>query len=401
MAIGKSFLNAFSDKPVDPKPVDPKPVDPKPVDPKPVDPVDPNAKPIDPKPVDPIDPNAKPIDPADPVDPKPVDPEPAVNEINDEDVLKYFKEKRGKEFASLDDFFKDPETAADPFEGLSEEALQFLKYNKETNREYDQFKELNRDYSKTNPAELAREKAIAMSDGYLDSSNVDDYLEDELKLDVSDFERLSPIEKMKLKNYGADYLKSQKELQEKYKKPAERKGDVEMVTLENGEQMSKVKYDKLYDQQKVYQQSIQDSSDKIKVSAYDIKIDDNGTEKVMNVGYEYTKEEVRDMASSALDIDGFYQKAFGGDKGLDYGKLQEGLHWANPAKREKAITAIVHKALAQQAEDFSAIEHNAAPKVKSIPGSGNSGSKDSIMNWRAATRQKKGKGLGGLTPEQF
>jgi len=408
MGIGKNFLSAFSDKPAAPKPAEPvvdpnaKPVDTiDPADPAdPVDPVvDPVVDPADPEPK-PVDPEPKPVDPEPkPVDPKPVDPEPTVNEINDEAVLKYFKEKRGKEFTSLDDFFKDPEPTADPFEGLSEEAAQFLKYNKETNRGFDEFKTLNRDYSKTNPAELAREKAIAMSDGYLDSSNVDDYLEDELKLDVSDFDSLSPIEKMKLKNYGADYLKSQIELKEKYKKPAERKGEVEMVSLENGEKMPKEKYEKLLNQQQVYQKSIQESSDNIKVSAYDIKIDDNGTEKVMNVGYEYTKEEVRDMASSALDIDGFYQKAFGSDKGLDYGKLQEGLHWANPAKREKAITAIVHKALAQQAEDFAAIEHNAGPKTKSMPGDGSSKSKASITDWRSG--QGQGKGLGGLTPEQF
>lgn len=397
MAIGKSFLNAF-DKSAALKPVEPV------VDPnaKPAEAINP-AKPVDPiKPVvNPVDPKPKPVDPVSSVDPKPVEPEQTVSEIDDEAVLKYFKEKRGKEFTSLDDFFKDPEPTADPFEGLSEEASQFIKYNKETKRGFEEFKTLNRDYSKTNPAELAREKAIAMSDGYLNNSNVDEYLEEELKLDVSDFDSLSPIEKMKLKNYGSDYLKSQIELKEKYKKPAERKGEVEMVSLENGEKMPKEKYEKLLNQQQVYQKSIQESSDNIKVSAYDIKIDDNGTEKVMNLGYEYTKEEVRDMASSALDIDGFYQKAFGSDKGLDYGKLQEGLHWANPAKREKAITAIVHKALAQQAEDFAAIEHNAGPKVKSIPGSGNSGSKDSIMNWRDALGQKKGKGFGGLTPEQF
>ena len=396
MAIGKSFLSAFGDKSAAPKPVEPV------VDPnaKPVDAIDP-AKPTDPiEPVEPVvdpaDPEPKPVDP---VDPKPVDPEPTVNEIDDEAVLKYFKEKRGKEFTSLDDFFKDPEPTADPFEGLSEEASQFIKYNKETKRGFEEFKTLNRDYSKTNPAELAREKAIAMSDGYLNNSNVDEYLDEELKLDVSDFDSLSPIEKMKLKNYGSDYLKSQIELKEKYKKPAEKKGEVEMVSLENGEKMPKEKYDKLLNQQQVYQKSIQESSDNIKVSAYDIKIDDNGTEKVMNVGYEYTKEEVRDMASSALDIDGFYQKSFGSDKGLDYGKLQEGLHWANPAKREKSITAIVHKALAQQAEDFAAIEHNAGPKTKSMPGDGSSKSKASITDWRSG--QGQGKGLGGLTPEQF
>lgn len=318
------------------------------------------------------------------------------NEIDDEAVLKYFKEKRGKELETLDDLFKEPEPAKDPYEGLSEEAAQFVKYNKETGRSYDDFKALNRDYTKTNPLEIAREKAISMSDGYLDRSNVDEYLQEEFNMDVTDFDSLTPVEKMKLKNFGSDYIKTQLELKEKYKQPIERGDQTEMVTLENGQQMPKETYNKLLDQQQQYQKSIKEASDKITASAYDIKIDDNGTEKVMNVGYEYSKEEVRDMASSALNIDDFYQKAFGGEKGLDYVKLQEGLHWANPAKREKSITAIVHKALAQQAEEFAALEHNAGVKTKSMPKDGNSKSKASITDWRGGQKQ----GI-PFSPDQF
>lgn len=405
MSIGKNMLSAFSDKPAEPaKPViEPKPDaaiidnsdeggDPKPVeDPKPAEPQG------DPKPDTDPEPQPKPATDADP-EPEPApEPDPIESEINDEAILKYFKEKRGKELSSIDDLFKEPEAKADPYEGLSDDAAQFIKYNKETGRGYEEFTALNRDYTKTNPAEIAREKAIAMSDGYLDRTNVDEYLEEELRVDVSDFESLSPVEKMKLKNYGSDYIKSQKELSEKYKQPIEREGQPEMVTLENGQKMEKSTYDKLLDQQKTYQNSIKEASDKITASAYDIEIDDNGTKKNMNVAYEYSKEEVRDMASSALDIDGFYQKAFSSENGLDYGKLQEGLHWANPAKREKAIAAIVHKALAKQAEEYTALEHNAGPKTKSMPGSGSSKSKASIADWRGGQKQ----GLGGFTPDQF
>jgi len=408
MAIGKNFLSAWSEKPVDPKPVDPKPADPKPADPKPADPiVDPVVDPVvDPKPADPIvdpvvDPvvDPKPADPiVDPVVDPVVDPKPDANEINDEAVLKYFKEKKNKEYESIDDLFKTPEPTADPFEGLSERTKGFLQFEKETGRGYDQYLAAQRDFSKSNPAELAREKAIAMSDGYLDKSNVDDFLQEELNIDTVDFDELTNVEKVRLKNFSSDYLKSQLELQSKYKMPAEKENQSEMVTLENGQQMQKEVYDKLKNQQLTYQKSIKDSSDNIKDSAFSIKIDDNGTEKIMKLGYEYSKEEVQNMASSALDIDKFYQDAFSNDKGLDHAELQEGLHWANRKNREKAVSAIVHKALAQQAKEFAAIEHNAGTSRKNIPDANSGKTAASILDWRGKTKKA---GIGSFTPEQF
>ena len=370
MAIGKNFLSAWSEKPVDPKPVDPKPADPKPADPI-VDPV-----------VDPV-----------------VDPKPDANEINDEAVLKYFKEKKNKEYESIDDLFKTPEPTADPFEGLSERTKGFLQFEKETGRGYDQYLAAQRDFSKSNPAELAREKAIAMSDGYLDKSNVDDFLQEELNIDTVDFDELTNVEKVRLKNFSSDYLKSQLELQSKYKMPAEKENQSEMVTLENGQQMQKEVYDKLKNQQLTYQKSIKDSSDNIKDSAFSIKIDDNGTEKIMKLGYEYSKEEVQNMASSALDIDKFYQDAFSNDKGeIDYAELQKGLHRAHPKNFGKVVSAIVHKALAQQAEEFAAIEHNAGTSRKNIPDANSGKTAASILDWRGKTKKA---GIGSFTPEQF
>ena len=399
--IGKNMLSSFRK---DQQPQNPVPA---PANNEPEPTPDPDATPEpEPTPEPELSPDSTPDPSPEPEpgsDPEPepsqeTEPEPDTKplELDDDAVLEYFKNKKGKELSSVDDLFKEPEPAVDPYDGLSEEAAQFIKYNKETGRGFEEFKTLNRDFSQASPIDIAREKAIAMSDGYLDSSNVDEYLQEDLNVDLSDINDLSPVEKMKLKNYSSDYVNSQTELKEKYKKPIERPGQEEMVTLENGQRMEKKTYDKLVDQQQKYQNSIKEASDNIKSSAFDIKVDENGTDKVISVAYDYSKDEVRDMASSALNIDSFYQKAFGGDKGLDYGKLQEGLHWADPAKREKSITAIVHKALAKQAEDFVALEHNAGVKTKSMPGTDSTASKKPITHWRGKTN----KGI-GFTPDQF
>jgi len=318
-------------------------------------------------------------------------------EVDDEKVLNYLKEKKGKELNSLDELFKEPEPQENPLEGLSEEAKGFVEFNKQTGRGYQEYLAVQRDLSQTNPVQIAREKAIANSDGYLNNDNVDEYLTEELGVDISDFDSMTPVEKMKLKNYGSDYLKEQKELQEKYKQPDQAKKQPEMVTLENGQKMPKETYDKLLDQQNQYQNNIKEASDNIKASTFNIKIDDNGVEKEMNLDYEYSKDEVHNMAKSALDIDKFYMESFGTKDGVDYAKLQEGLHWANPQTREKSIQAIVHKALAKQAEEFAELEHNSEVKTKSIPKGKNSKNKIPITNMRDGNQGKKI----GFEPEDF
>lgn len=323
--------------------------------------------------------------------------EPTPLEFTDEAVINYLKEKKGKEVKSLDELFKEPEPVADPYESLTDEAKQFLNFNKDTGRGYNEYLAVQKDLSQANPAEVAREKAISISDGYLNRENVDEYLTEELGIDITDFDSMSPIEKMKLKNYGSDYLKSQQDLQQKYKQPSQAKNQTDMVTLENGQKMPRETYNQLVEQQKVYQDSVKKASDNIKASNFEVKIDNNGTEKVMNLDYEYSKDDVHDMTSSALNIDQFYQKAFGSENGLDYAKLQEGLHWANPEKRGKSITAIVHKALAKQAEEFTEMEYNAGVKTKSMPKGNNSKSKIPVTSFRGGVQNQ---GI-GFSPEDF
>jgi hypothetical protein len=287
-------------------------------------------------------------------------------EVSDELFLNYLKEKHGKEITSIEELFKQPEpTNINPYENLNDKAKEFLKYTSETDRSYEDFLSLNKDYTNASPLELAREKAIAISNGKLSEIDVDEYLERKLGIDIS--EDMDKFDLIDIESYTSDYKAQKLKEQEAYIKPLEKPKAQETVTLENGSQMLKADYDKAVHQRQNYLDNIKTTSDNIKASVFEVKIDDNGTDTVMKLNYDYSKEDVLNMASYASDIDNSFQSLFGTDKGLDYAKLQEGMFWASESNRGKAINAIVHKALAEQKDRDMKDEHNTNFNTKRIP----------------------------------
>lgn len=296
-------------------------------------------------------------------------------ELTDEAVLDYLKSKGKSELNSIDDLFKEPEQAADPLEGLSDEAIQFIKYTKETGRGFKDFQELNRDFSKMNHIDIAKQKAIEFSDGDFTESEAIEFLERELNIDLSD--DLDKIDAAKLKNYGKDWIQNKISEQEKYKQPIERNNQgPELVTLEDGSVMEKSAYEKAMNSQIQYQEGIKSSTDKITSASFKVKIDDNGTEKEIDLSYDYSKDDKHRMVSNALDVNKFVQEISGSENGLNYAAHQENLQWYDPKFREKAFASIAHKLLAQQAEEFMAKRTNANfDNNKSIPSNGSDGKK--------------------------
>jgi len=310
-------------------------------------------------------------------DPKPDDKPDAAQpkELDDDAVRAYFEKSRGKKLESLDDLFKEPEPQADPYEGLSDETVQFLKYQKETGRDYKDFESLNRDYTKVSSIDIAREKAISESDGILNKGNVDEYLQEELNIDPTDLEGLSPTEKMKLRNFGKDYLKNQVDNQEKYKQPVERPEQEEMVTLQSGQSMPKAQYENLRNKQNEHQDALKAAMDDITPYSFEVKIDDNGTENTLELPYEMSKQDRLDTLSDSFDLDGFVLKHYpDGKGGINHGAYLKGLHAA--ANIGKIINTSVHKALAEQRTEFMREQSNPnytrgriAPNQKSSTGS--------------------------------
>lgn len=298
--------------------------------------------------------------------------QPEPTSIDDERLLSILKEKSGRDINSLEDFLKEPEPIVDKYSKLSEKTQQFLKFHEETNRDYDEFLKLDTDYTKLSPLEAARERAFEMSGGELDKSEIDEFLEKKLGVDLSNPKDLEKFDIIELKDFGKDYIQRKIKEQELYKQPIKANNPVdgpEMVTLEGGMLMPKAEYDKKVSQRNTYIENIKKSSDNITSSVFKIKVDDNGTDKVMSLSYDYSKEEVLNMASSALDIDNSLEKLFGTKDGLDYAKLQEGLQWASESFREKAIGSIVKKAIAQNTKELLKDSTNANFRTnKKIPG---------------------------------
>lgn len=320
----------------------------------------------------------KPIEPAEQTIEKPkeeikpevkvVEEEVEPKQITDEDVLNFLKQKSGKEIKSFDDLFKEPEPIADPLEGVSEEAKQFLNFTKETGRGIDEWNKLNTDYSKLSPLDLARQKVLDMSNGIITTvEEADEYLQKKLNVDLSDPSEIDKTDLVDLKNFSSDYLEKLNSEKEKYRKPVEQK---EMITLDNGQKMLKEDYDNLLNQRNQYLDAIKASANNITTAKFDIGYDDNGEQKAMEIVYDYSKDDVHSMTSSASDVDATIAKLFRTEKGFDYSSFQEALFWMNPERRKKAINAIVHKALAQRTEELLVEETNPGKAQPKMPLSG-------------------------------
>jgi predicted transcriptional regulator len=299
-------------------------------------------------------------------------------ELSDDMVTEYLAKKSGREIKSLDDLFKEPETAEDPIADLPDEIQQFVKYAKETGRSFEDWTKLNADYSKLSPLDAARQKAINDSGGELSKDEVDDYLEKKLNIDLSSDE-LEKFDVIELKNYSKDYINKLTQEQEKYKAPIEKAPEKEMVTLENGQKMPKEQYDQLVSARNNYLESLKATADKITEANFNVVVDNNGEKKELPLSYEYSKEDVHNMTSMASDLDATMAKLFKTENGFNHAALQEALFWMSPGK-DKAINAIVHKALAQQAEEFLKDSTNANFQQPRIPSKGGDASKkQSVM----------------------
>ncbi len=293
-------------------------------------------------------------------------------EINDNSVLEYLR-AQGREVESIEDLFKKPEApnVVEPTTKYSDEVNQFLKYHEETGRSFQDYQSLNKDFSKASALDLAREKAISASKGKLSSEDVDEYLQKKLNIDLSDPSDLDKFDLIELETYSDDYRNQRISEQEQYRKPLEKQPQEQMITLANGKQVTQEEFQTLQtNQKKSYEKALQDSADSITASSFNVKVDNNGTEENYTLDYSYSKEDKHNMLSSAKDVDSTLKSLFGSEQGFDYKAFQEAMFWMNPANREKAFNAVVHKALAKQGESILRKQNNTNfDSSKQVPGS--------------------------------
>jgi hypothetical protein len=299
-------------------------------------------------------------------EPKPDEPKPSGDDLNfqpedkptqldDSVVLEYLNKKSGKTAEQISDYLKEPEAVADPMEGLSDDWVQALKFAKETNRPISDFIKATQDVDKISAIDLARDLTREI-DKNLTPAEIDEYLQEELNIDLSNPESITGTERIRLERFVKDYRAQRKAEQEKYSQPVERPEQPEqpkLIDLPNGLKATKEQIDQFTKSRNQYLESLKSSTDKITDSVYQVEIDDNGGKHQLEFAYEYSKDDKHGMLSSSSDVEASLQKMFTTDKGLDTAALQEAMFWADPKNRTKAISSIIHKVIADRTEEFA------------------------------------------------
>ena len=127
------------------------------------------------------------------------------SELNDEDVLKYIKNRYDKDISSVEDLFAQKEAN----EELPEDVSAYLKYKKETGRGINDFYNLQKDFDSMDSDQLLAEYYNATEEG-LDAIDIKDLIDDNFGFDEE-------IDLAKAKKYFNDQ-------KDKYKIPLESSG---------------------------------------------------------------------------------------------------------------------------------------------------------------------------------
>ena len=280
-----------------------------------------------------------------------------VEELNDEVAFNHLKKSKGLEVESFDDLLKPKEV--NPYEDvLDDDDKAYLNFKKETGRSRKDFEALNANLDEIPKIDLARERVRRESGINLTNEQIDEYLTDELGIDLED---MRASDQIKLASYTKSILEERKAEQEKYRTPAENKQQPEAkkentqqneyVTLENGAVMLKSQYENLVNTRQQEISKAKEAVNSVTNSDFKITIDDKGTPKEMNFAYEYSEEDKQSMVSIVSDIDGVVTSRYGSEKGFDHKRFAEDMQWSDPKFREKAIASLLHKAIASNTEE--------------------------------------------------
>jgi len=293
-----------------------------------------------------------------------------------EQALNHAKEQ-GREVSSFEELLKPIEVEKEvvkevnPYADiLDDDDKAYFQFKKETGKSRKEFEAVNKNWDEVPAIELAREKVRKENPGLtLDDSQVDDYLQDELGLDFSDLDTNGQI---KLNKFAQDLRNEKKAEQDKYRQPLENKqespqtqpaGQPEYVKLPNGALMGKAEFEAA---QKVQQENVKlavEAVKTVKTADFKISVDDNGSVRDVAIPYEYSENDVQNMASIVCDIDGTIAKRYSSEYGFNHASFGEDMLWSDRSFREKAIPDLISRERAKAIEETLQLvgNHNYKP----------------------------------------
>jgi|GEM_PF-2515848 len=287
-------------------------------------------------------------------------------------ILEYFA-ANGRTVEAVEDLFKEKEVVKEvnPYEGvLDDEDKQYLDFKKETGRGRKEFEFLNQDVDKMNPIDLAKAQILKETGLTLSTEKAIEYLEDKFDIDLQT-EELSTKAQIELNKFIKPVKDEYSSLKEQYKKPIEKpqsQPQEEMVTLTDGSLMKKAEYDQLVINHQKHIEASKASVNSVTEASFKMMIDDNGTEKEVSYGYEYSPEDKQKMLSIVSDVDATMESRYRSEQGFNHKQFAEDLFWSDPANRGKAIPSMLAKARAEAIAEVMQIQNNTNFERNSLPG---------------------------------
>lgn len=314
-------------------------------------------------PVEPAQPTND-IPPAQPAT-EPSDPpaQPAALEgLNPAQILEYFA-ANGRTVDNVEDLFKEKEVVKEvnPYEGvLDEEDKQYLNFKKETGRGRKEFEFLNQDIDALNPIDLAKEQIKRDTGLSLTTEKAIEYLEDKFDIDLGEAE-LSIKAQIELNKFVKPVKDEYSSLKEQYKKPIEKLQPLpqeDIVQLTDGTMMKKADYDKLVINHQKHIEASKASVNSVTEASFKMVIDDNGTNREVSYGYDYSQEDKQNMVSVVSNVDATMEKRYRSEQGFNHKQFAEDMFWSDPANREKAIPSMLAKARAEAIAEVMQLQNN-------------------------------------------
>lgn len=301
------------------------------------------------------------------------------------DAVKEFLVKNGltRDITSVEDLMKQPEAVekivekeVNPWESiLDDDDKKFFDYKKETGRSRKEFEFLQKDLNSLDLIDLSIQQIKKDTGLDLSKDKAIEYLENKFNIDLTSDSELDTNAKIELTKFSKSIKEELIGLQEKYAKPSENKPQPQnnnngipddVVVLENGTMMKKDAYQSLIDNHTKHIESVKNSVNGVTESQVKVVFDDNGSKTELSYGYEYSNEDKQSMVSAISDLDSYITKQYATEQGLDVKRLTEDAFWLNRNNREKAISSMIHKAIAENTENILKNENNISFEQRSL-----------------------------------
>jgi hypothetical protein len=222
--------------------------------------------------------------------------------------LSYFKEKHGKEYASIDDVFKKPEEKTIP-----EDVSKYLEYKKETGRGFSDYQNLQKEWKDVNDSDVLKQY-YKDSKPHLDDSEVNYLLEESFSYDEElDDEKDIKNKKIAIKEELYKARNHFEGLKEKYKTPLESSD----VSIPEDYKEAHSFYNK-YREESATEQGLSEQRSRFFAEKTDALFSEEFKGFEFNLGDKKAVFEVGDLASvkqSQSDISNFFSRHID-DKGF-------------------------------------------------------------------------------------